>query len=145
MDSSIQFFSHEMVFDLPRKEEVALWLERIIRSNKRIVGVINYIFTTDEYVLSLNKTHLSHDYYTDILTFPMDDEDPQRISADIYISLDRVNDNATSYGVNQWDELHRVMIHGVLHLLGYNDHGEKDLEMMRNMENEALKLRDFTV
>lgn len=99
---------------------------------------MSYIFVSDEKLLEVNKQFLSHDYYTDIITF--DYVEDNVISGDIYISIDRIKENAKKFNVTFDNELHRVIIHGVLHLLGYKDHNPKDEKQMRKEENEALQL-----
>ena len=116
-------------------------------SKNRRVGDINYIFSNDEYVLEVNRKYLGHDYYTDIITFDTSEYDEQiadnkvdRISADIIISLDTVAANAVTYGADFPQELYRVIIHGILHLVGYDDLNEADSCRMRKAEDEALAL-----
>ena len=116
-------------------------------SKNRRVGDINYIFSNDEYVLEVNRKYLGHDYYTDIITFDTSEYDEQiadnkvdTISADIIISLDTVAANAVTYGADFPQELYRVIIHGILHLVGYDDLNEADSCRMRKAEDEALAL-----
>ncbi|MCL4150405.1 UNVERIFIED_CONTAM: hypothetical protein GTU68_062635, partial [Idotea baltica] len=105
---------------------------------------ISYIFCSDTFLLSLNKQYLDHDYYTDILTFPLESQGISNgIAADIFISIERVKENADTYDTSFEQELRRVMIHGVLHLLGFDDHGDEGQRQMRNRENEALSLFDL--
>ncbi len=104
------------------------------------LGNLSFIFVDDEQLLLMNKQYLQHDYYTDIITF--DYSEPPRISGDLFISVDRVKDNAKSFGVGFNTELHRVMVHGVLHLIGFSDKGKKAELMMRKQEEEALLLRE---
>jgi len=137
----IQFFSEEITFQIDEEDSVKDWILLFVKSVGAHIEQLNYIFMSDEALLKMNQSYLSHDYYTDILTFPMR-EDPELLEADIYISVDRVKDNAASMGNEFRDELHRVMIHGVLHLLGQDDHGE-NAEMMRKREEAALALRIF--
>lgn len=137
----IQFFSEEIPFQIDKEDSVKDWILLFVKSVGAHIEQLNYIFMSDEALLKMNQSYLSHDYYTDILTFPMR-EDPELLEADIYISVDRVKDNAASMGNEFRDELHRVMIHGVLHLLGQDDHGE-NAEMMRKREAAALALRIF--
>jgi rRNA maturation RNase YbeY len=99
---------------------------------------INFIFCSDEYLSELNKTYLKHDGLTDILTFPFAEE-PETISGDIYISVDRVKENAENFGEQMEQELRRVMIHGILHLMGYKDKTEDEKKRMRKKENHYLK------
>ncbi|MEL6847356.1 MAG: rRNA maturation RNase YbeY, partial [Bacteroidota bacterium] len=104
---------------------------------------INYIFCSDPYLLALNRTHLDHDYFTDILTFPYHEPGAIALAADIYISIDRVGENADSFHTGFDNELHRVMIHGLLHLMGYDDHDEAERQAMRQAEEKALAQRAF--
>ena len=99
---------------------------------------VSYIFCTDEFVLSINKQFLNHDFYTDIITFPLGETDKE-IEAEIYISVDRVKDNADKFKSDFSDELNRVIFHGVLHLMGYKDKSKADKETMRGKENEWLR------
>ena len=108
--------------------------------NKEI-DQVNYIFCSDEYLLNMNKEHLQHDYETDIITF--DYSENNTVSGDLFISLDRVIDNAKSLKLKRADELHRVMIHGVLHLAGYKDKSPQDQAEMRSQEDYCLSLRTF--
>ena len=101
------------------------------------VGEISYIFCSDDYLLDINKTYLKHDFYTDIITF--DYTDAKKISGDLYISIDRVRDNAQELNLGFEQELHRVIIHGVLHLLGLKDKTEEEAKEMRKAEEECLK------
>ena len=129
------------------KNAIKNWIKEIILSKNRRIGDINYIFSNDEYVLEVNRKYLGHDYYTDIITFDTSEYDEQiadnkvdRISADIIISLDTVAANAVTYGADFPQELYRVIIHGILHLVGYDDLNEADSCMMRKAEDEALAL-----
>ena len=102
-------------------------------------GDIAYIFCSDEKILEVNKAYLQHDYYTDVITFDYTEGD--KIGGDIFISVDTVRSNAEQFGTDYDEELHRIIIHGVLHLCGINDKGPGEREMMTRHENEALKLR----
>ncbi|WP_236652834.1 rRNA maturation RNase YbeY [Chitinophaga vietnamensis] len=99
---------------------------------------LHYVFCSDEYLLEINKQFLQHDTYTDIVTFEMS-EDPEVTEGEIYISVDRVEENAAKFGVPAYQELHRVIFHGALHLCGYKDKSKKDQELMRAKEDEYLK------
>jgi len=99
---------------------------------------LTYVFCSDEYLLEMNKTYLQHDYYTDIITFDYSEEN--NISGDLFISVDRVKDNALKIGVSLQNEMQRVVIHGVLHLCGFKDKEKTDVEIMRKMEEKALLL-----
>jgi len=133
----ISFFSHEIPFILEKQESVKSWLLFLVEKEGENLADLTYIFVSDDYLLALNKTHLDHDYYTDILTFPYSQEG-EPIHGEIYISIDRVGENANTYNIPHEDEIFRVMAHGLLHLLGYDDHDETDIQMMRSKENEAL-------
>lgn len=100
--------------------------------------LITYVFCSDDYLLKMNKQFLEHDYYTDIITFPLS-ETEKEIEAEIYISVDRVKDNATKFKTDFLEEFHRVIFHGVLHLMGYKDKTKSDKETMRAKENEWLR------
>lgn len=140
MDATVQFFVHEIDFQLPAENSVRDWILRILSNHGKTAGPISYIFCSDEYLLDLNKEHLDHDYYTDILTFPYSTPDDIVLQSEIYISIDRVKDNARSLNQPFLNELHRVMIHGILHLLGHDDHGDQAKKRMRSLEDEALSL-----
>ncbi|MDX1906752.1 MAG: rRNA maturation RNase YbeY [Bacteroidia bacterium] len=142
MDSRITFFSEDTDFSLTQEDSVKDWVLAVMARYQSSAGSIAYIFCSDEFLLGLNRAYLNHDYYTDILTFPTEEPGIEGVAADIYISVDRVRDNAAEYRVSFEDELHRVMIHGVLHLLGLDDHGEAEM-LMRKAEDEALSLRSF--
>lgn len=132
-------FAEEIEFTLPQEADVLAWLSQVLDTAGCAESEISYIFCSDEYLLALNQQHLEHNYYTDILTFPYA-EDP--LMADVFISIDRVKENAEVYHTSFEDELHRVMVHGVLHLLGLDDHGEQEQEM-RKAEDKALSARQW--
>jgi rRNA maturation RNase YbeY len=113
-------------------------LIRVARSEGRVLNDLNYIFTSDPYLLELNKKFLNHDYYTDILTFDYSEDGV--ISGEIFISVDRVKENSKSFEVGFDQELLRVMVHGLLHLCGYTDDDEIQQQLMRNTEDEKIKL-----
>lgn len=121
---------------------VRQWVEQVTKNHGRRVGQINYIFVNDERILEVNLEFLGHDYYTDIITFDYDEADI--ISGDLYISLDTVRTNAALMGATYEQELHRVIIHGVLHLCGINDKGPGEREIMEMNENQALALLQQT-
>jgi rRNA maturation RNase YbeY len=133
------FYEYEDIAKPPflEEEEVSKWLNDIAKDHQSKIKNLLYIFCDDEYLLEVNKEHLGHDYYTDIITFPY--EEGKIIEADILISLDRVQDNAQEYGVEYKEELMRVMVHGLLHLIGFRDKTEDEVALMREEENKALQ------
>jgi probable rRNA maturation factor len=138
----IHFFKEDIRFRLLRQEELKQWITRAIRYYGFQLNEINYVFCNDRYLLQLNKKFLKHHFYTDIITFNNSAE-KKNISGDIFISYDRVKANAELFNAAIKDELHRVMIHGVLHLLGHNDKTKKDQQVMRSLEDEWLSKRMF--
>lgn len=138
--SNINFFYEEVDFKLSNKTSIVQWIDRIISENsdKEILS-INYIFCSDVFLSKINQEYLHHDTYTDIITFNNSDSE-QYIDTDIYISVERVFENSHKYSENRMDELHRVMVHGVLHLLGYHDSSDNERKIMRKKENECLNL-----
>lgn len=116
------------------------WLNNVARKGGRFIENISYIFCSDEYLLDMNIRYLGHDYYTDIITFPYHEGD--QLSGDMFISVDRVRDNAAEYGVDFETELRRVMVHGLLHLMGYGDKTAEDVLIMRAKEDECLQMFD---
>jgi len=136
----IHFHAEETKFVLRHKTKIRNWLLATIRDKHKEASLINYIFTTDRYLLEINQKFLNHDTFTDIITFDQS-TDPNLIEADIYISIDRVRENAKNLSSLFTDELHRVMIHGILHLLGFNDKSDSQKKEMRKRENHYLALR----
>ena len=135
----IAFYSDEDVEEPRlRKKLVRSWIEEVARSYDRKVGELCYQFCGDERILQTNQDFLDHDYYTDIITF--DESEGDRIAGDMLISLDTVRSNAEEIGTDYAEELHRVIIHGVLHLCGLNDKTDEDEERMRQAEESALSL-----
>lgn len=113
-------------------------IETVLANENRTLGEVNYIFCSDEYLLNINKQYLNHDYYTDVISFDYSEDDI--ISGDIFISVDTVKDNAKEYAVEFEKELARVMVHGVLHFIGYKDKTDEDAKLMRQKENQYLPL-----
>ena len=138
----IVYRTHQV--DLPLKNKTALksFISNIFFEEKVLFNYLTFIFTNDEYLLQLNQQFLNHDTYTDILTFSLN-ADQTPVSGEIYISVDRVKENAGNFQETFIDELHRVMIHGVLHLCGYNDYNQKKKAYMRTKENAYLAKRNF--
>ena len=136
----ISFNSNEIKFTLKDKTVIKQWISSIINKKKRRAGDLNFVFCSDEFLLGMNKQYLNHDTYTDIITFDYSKEDKNLpISGDIYISVDRVRENAAKFNVAFENELHRVIIHGTLHLLGYADKTKTAKEEMRKQEDVALR------
>ena len=131
-------FNYETEFVLDNEEAIANWISNVITSENKKEGEINYIFCDDEYLLEINKEHLQHDYYTDIISF--DYTVGNEINGDMFISVDRVKENAQDFNVTFEEELKRVIVHGVLHYCGYKDKSEDDELLMRSKEDEKLAM-----
>ena len=139
MMSANIFFHNECDFTLSKKDSRSRWIVNSILNEDKKAGVLNFIFCTDEYLLEKNIHFLNHDNFTDIITF--DYCDGVIINGDIFISTERVAENANSFGVCFEDELDRVLIHGVLHLVGYHDKTKEEANTMRKKEDFYLSLR----
>ena len=137
---SIHFFNEKIDFKLKNKTKIRSWLRRAVHEHDKKVSCINYIFTSDNYLLDINRKYLNHNTYTDIITFNQSST-PKKIEADIYISIERIQANSKKLNISFSEELHRVMIHGLLHLLGYNDKTNPEKDYMRKKENHYLALR----
>ncbi len=122
-----------------RRRDTTAWIKRVALEHGRRVGEIGYLFCDDEKILEVNREFLQHDYYTDIITFDYDEDD--KLNGDIVISLDTVRTNAELFNKPYEEELHRVIIHGILHLCGINDKGPGEREVMEAEENKALAMR----
>mgnify|MGYP002532394852 CR=1 FL=1 len=138
MEKMIQWTSQDVQFPEIDRELVERWLETVAREHDRLLGPITYIFCSDPKILEVNLKFLSHDYFTDIITF--DYTHGRRVSGDLFISLDTVRSNAEKFGAVYNEELHRVIVHGLLHLCGINDKGPGEREIMEAHENQALEL-----
>ena len=121
-----------------KRRETSVWIESVAATYDRRIGEIGYMFVDDEKILEINREYLGHDYYTDIITFDYDERDV--LNGDIVISVDTVRSNAEQFGKSFDDELHRVIIHGILHLCGINDKGPGERELMEAAEDKALAL-----
>ena len=141
-DLPIEFETEEVDFDLPSQEEVKEWLYKIIEEHNFELENLTYIFCSDEYLHQINLEYLNHDTLTDIITFNNADT-AGIIESDIFISIDRVKENAQTLNQTFIDELHRVMAHGVLHLLGYDDKTASSKLIMSKREDYCLSLRTF--
>ena len=135
----IRYFQEDIRFELKQKLLNNRWLKMVAGSEMRRLGAINIIFCSDNYILDVNMKYLQHDYFTDIITFDYCEKDV--LSGDLFISIDSVRENAQFYGTEFADELNRVMVHGLLHLIGYDDHSESDIAVMRQKENYYLEMR----
>lgn len=131
----ILFFSEVADFTLTQEEKVRSWLKHVISSENKRFSFINFIFLSDDALLQKNKEYLQHDYYTDVISFQLESEP---IEGDIFISIDRVKHNAQSFSSEFETELHRVIVHGLLHFVGYADKTEEDKTLMREKENHYL-------
>jgi len=135
---SIQYFNEDIAFPKVKKRITSNWIKQVISIEEKRVGDISFIFCSDEYLLDVNKKYLNHDYFTDIITF--DDVEGNVINGDIFISVDRVKENSKEFEISFDNEVHRIIIHGVLHLLGYKDKVKKDKDLMTEKEDLYLKL-----
>ena len=135
---AIRFSVQDVHFELENEQNLKKWISNVVLRRGKAVGNISYLFCDDNYLLGVNRQYLNHDTYTDIITF--DYVVGNLVSGDIMISVDRVGENAEKFGVPFEQELHRVVIHGVLHLLGQGDKTDSEAAEMRRLENEALDL-----
>ncbi|OWP84129.1 rRNA maturation RNase YbeY [Flavobacterium davisii] len=131
-------YNYEVDFLLDNEVDYTKWIEVVIKSENKELNEINYIFCNDDYLLEINKQYLEHDYYTDIISFDYTEGDV--VSGDIFISIERVKENAIDLNTPFDEELKRVIIHGVLHYCGYKDKSAKEEEMMRLKEDEKIKM-----
>lgn len=136
---AITFFEEDVDFKLPNRNLHKKWLKEVAKTEAYVISDLNYIFCSDSYLLKINQDYLNHDTYTDIITFDNSEEE-QTIEGDIFISIDRVLDNAKKEQVLFEEELHRVMSHGLLHLMGYKDKTKEDQIAMRKMEDQSVSL-----
>ncbi len=135
-ESAIYFYQEDISFELKQPKIVLNWLEQLIDEENKTLGILNFIFCSDAYLLKINIEHLDHNYYTDVISFPYSES---KIEGDIFISIDRIKDNATLHKVSFENELFRVMAHGVLHFIGFNDKSEDEKSLMTSMENKYLQ------
>jgi len=134
---SIKFFNEETKYHLKDRIRLKKWINSVIHSEQNESGVINFIFTSDNYLLNINKEYLSHNYYTDIVTFNYCEKNI--INGDVFISIETVKNNSTRFDVTFIEELYRVMIHGILHLIGYDDKSDEEKVVMKEKENYYLE------
>ncbi|MCQ2131309.1 MAG: rRNA maturation RNase YbeY [Bacteroidales bacterium] len=136
----ISYFNQDIDFKLKGKLINNQWLKLVAESEIRRIGDVNIIFCSDNYILDVNMKYLGHDYFTDIITFDYCEKD--RLNGDLFISIDSVRENALHYGTEFETELNRVMVHGILHLIGYDDHSKKDIKVMREKEDYYISLKE---
>lgn len=141
MKSPILFHKHQIQFSFRNATHIRSWIISAIKKEKRKPGTINFIFCTDKYLLTLNKKYLRHNTLTDIITF--DFSEKNLISGDIYISINRIKENAVMFKTSFNDEINRVIIHGILHLCGYTDKTKSKKKEMKIREDYYLSLRKF--
>jgi rRNA maturation RNase YbeY len=137
-DSKVHFYFLKKVPSLKNRTQLKLFLKKLSKLYKKEIDSLNFIFCSDEYLLEINRNHLQHDFYTDIITFDLSES--KLIRGEIYISTDRVKDNAKTFQTSFKEEIHRVIFHGVLHLCGFKDKSKKEAESMRFEEQKALNL-----
>ena len=135
----VSYFTQDTDFKFKSKRLTSQWLKLVAQAESKKLGAISIIFCSDKYLLDINKKYLNHEYFTDIITFDYCEGD--LISGDLFISIDSVKDNSDYYKSCFEDELNRVIVHGVLHLIGYDDHTESDVAVMRSKEDFYLNIR----
>lgn len=134
---NIQYVSEDVDFDFDDEKRISNWIMEVVQKEKKQIKNVTYIYCSDEYLYDINLTYLNHNTYTDIITFPLSYEP---IESDIFISIDRIRENAQKFAVDFDTELHRVVIHGILHLCGYKDKTDEEQALMTQKENESLAL-----
>ena len=135
---AVSFHSEKTSYKLAQKTNHKKWILQCIALHHKTPGELSIIFTSNEHLLLLNRDYLNHNYFTDVITFDYSEE--ETVSGDIFISIDQVRENAKIFQAEVEDEIRRVMVHGVLHLIGFNDSTEEEKRVMQKMENEALHL-----
>jgi len=142
MAGTINFFNEDISLNIKNKIKLKNWIKETIQAEGHKLGELNFIFCSDSYLLEINKQYLNHDTLTDIITF--DNSDVEKlIIGDIFISYERIRENAIDFNVTEANELHRIIIHGTLHLLGYKDKTKADKALMTQNEDKYLQLRHF--
>ena len=135
--NKINFHFQSVIFKIANKRKLKKHIENIFNTEKKSLKYLNFIFCSDKYLLKINKKYLQHDYYTDVITFDLS-QNKKEITGEIYISVDRIKENASVYNKTFREELSTVIIHGALHLCGYNDKTSKDIKRIRRAENFYL-------
>ena len=143
MMRNIHFFSEDIHYKPKQKNALRTWIKETVRAEGYKTGEINFVLCSDSYLLNINRQYLQHDTYTDIVTFDNSEKEGV-IAGDIFISIDRVCENAAKFQVSELDELHRVVIHGILHLCGYGDKTKEDKARMTGKEDFYLARRNLT-
>jgi probable rRNA maturation factor len=141
---AISFFEEDITYKLKHKTALRQWITQTIHAEGYKLKELSYIFCSDSYLLQINRQYLNHDTYTDIITFDNSDTD-KMITGDIFISIERVRENAVKFNISETDELHRVIIHGVLHLLGYKDKTPVTKQKMTQKEDFYLNRKGFNI
>ena len=136
----IAYYTQDTDFVFKGKQFNNKWLRMVAESDIKRIGDISIIFCSDNYILDINMKYLQHDYFTDVITFDYCEGD--KLSGDLFISVDTVRENAKLYNTDFNDELNRVMVHGILHLIGYDDHSQKDKQLIRKKEDYYLSFRE---
>ena len=135
----VTFSNADTKYRLPQKKEIIQLIKNVFKIEERVLNSLHYIFCTDLYLLDINKEFLQHDFYTDVVTFDLSNS-PKETIGEIYISIDRVSDNAKTLNIPEQQELLRVIIHGALHLCGYKDKKKSEITLMREKEDYFLRL-----
>ena len=138
----IHFFTEDITFKLAHPRKTTSWITAMVKKERRSIKDINYIFCSDGYLLQINKDYLNHNTLTDIITFDYS-EGSKQLEGEIFISIERVKENSSLYNTTFQDELDRVLIHGILHLIGYSDKKPAKKAQMRKKEEACLSLRTF--
>lgn len=139
---SIHFFKEDISYRLNKRDQIIQWLQDVAHKEKFSIDELNIILCSDEFLVEMNRQYLDHDTYTDIITFD-NSINSGKITGELYISVERVKENAATLKIQAADELHRVMVHGVLHLCGYGDKTKTDKKQMTSLEDFYLSLRNF--
>ena len=135
--AKVHFFSYDIPTSLKNTASLKNFIESIFKKERQSLDSINYIFCSDKIILEINKKYLNHDFYTDVITFDLSPNN-KAITAEVYISIERIRENAKQLGLTIKSEFHRVLFHAALHLCGYNDKKKKDKEIMRKKENNLI-------
>jgi probable rRNA maturation factor len=138
--AQVNFFIEDIDFKVPYPRKTSAWIKASVEKERKVLKELNYIFCSDSHLLDINREYLNHHTLTDIITFDSRDQ-PKEIAGDIFISIERVAENAKKFRTDFLDELHRVMIHGALHLIGYSDKSSEAKIQMRKKEDRYLSLR----